>query len=52
MMLAHFSHHQADDRLPWPWSATIVLALALAVLALAILVPDAHGQAAAATGSR
>ena len=51
-MLAHFSHHQADDRLPWPWSATIVLALALAVLALAILVPDAHGQAAAATGSR
>ena len=42
-MLAHFSHHQADDRLPRPWVATIVLALALAVLALAILVPDAHG---------
>jgi hypothetical protein len=42
-MLAHFSHHQAEDRLPWPWLATIVLGLALAVVVLAILVPDAHG---------
>jgi len=42
-MLAHFSHHHTEDRLPWPWVATIVTALALAVLALAILVPDALG---------
>ena len=42
-MLAHFSHHHTEDRLPWPWVATIVAALALAVLALAILVPDAFG---------
>jgi hypothetical protein len=43
VMLAHFSRHHVEDRLPWPWVATIVLALALAVVVLAILVPDAHG---------
>jgi hypothetical protein len=42
-VLAHFSHHEADDRLPWPWLATIAIAILLAVLALALLVPDAHG---------
>jgi hypothetical protein len=42
-VLAHFSHHEVDDRLPWPWLATIALALVLAVIALAILVPEAHG---------
>jgi hypothetical protein len=42
-VLAHFSHHEAEDRLPWPWVATIVVAVALAVAALAILVPDALG---------
>jgi len=42
-MLAHFSHHEADDRLPWPWLATIAAALVLAAVALAILVPDALG---------
>jgi hypothetical protein len=42
-VLAHFTHHEPDDRLPWPWLATILAALALAVAALALLVPDAVG---------
>ena len=40
-MLAHFNHHEPEDRLPWPWMATIVAALILAVTLLALLAPDA-----------
>ena len=40
-MLAHFNHHEPEDRLPWPWVATIVVALALAVTVLALLAPAA-----------
>src|SRR5690349_5518984 len=40
-VLAHFNHHEPDDRLPWPWVATIVVALVLAVAALALIAPDA-----------
>jgi hypothetical protein len=40
-MLAHFTHHEPDDRLPWPWLATVLVALITAVLALALLAPDA-----------
>ena len=40
-MLAHFNHHEPEDRLPWPWIATIAVALVLAVTALALIVPEA-----------
>ncbi|WP_157592046.1 hypothetical protein [Solirubrobacter soli] len=40
-MLAHFNHHEPEDRLPWPWIATIAVALVLAVATLALIVPDA-----------
>jgi hypothetical protein len=40
-VLAHFSHHEAEDWLPWPWIATIIVALCLAVVALALIAPHA-----------
>jgi hypothetical protein len=40
-MLAHFTHHEPEDRLPWPWIATLVVAVALAVAVLALVVPEA-----------
>jgi hypothetical protein len=40
-MLAHFTHHEPEDRLPWPWLATVVVAVLLAVAALGWLAPDA-----------
>jgi hypothetical protein len=40
-VLAHFNHHEPDDRLPWPWLATVVAALVLALAVLALLTPDA-----------
>jgi hypothetical protein len=40
-VLAHFNHHEPEDRLPWPWIATIAAAMILAVTALALIVPDA-----------
>jgi hypothetical protein len=39
--LAHFTHHEPEDRLPWPWLATLVVAVVLAVAALALVAPDA-----------
>jgi hypothetical protein len=42
-VLAHFSHHQPEDRLPWPWMGTTIAALCVAIVALALLVPDAFG---------
>ena len=26
-VLAHFTHHEPEDQLPWPWIATLVVAL-------------------------
>ena len=43
VVLAHFSHHEPEDRLPWPWMGTAIVALCVAVVALALLVPDAFG---------
>jgi hypothetical protein len=40
-VLAHFTHHEPEDQLPWPWIATLVIAIALAVAVLALVVPDA-----------
>jgi hypothetical protein len=40
-VLAHFTHHEPEDQLPWPWIATLVVAIALAVAVLAVVVPDA-----------